>query len=35
MIPKLKSKLKKATNIIGFVSHVQGESEDEGAGGGL
>jgi hypothetical protein len=24
-IPKLKSKLKKATNIIGFVSHVQGE----------
>jgi DNA-binding NarL/FixJ family response regulator len=25
MIPKLKSKLKKATNIIGFVSHVQGE----------
>jgi CheY-like chemotaxis protein len=25
VIPKLKSKLKKATNIIGFVSHVQGE----------
>jgi CheY-like chemotaxis protein len=25
IIPKLKSKLKKATNIIGFVSHVQGE----------
>ncbi len=25
MIPKLKSKLKKATNIIGFVSHVQGD----------
>jgi CheY-like chemotaxis protein len=25
MIPKLKSKLKKGTNIIGFVSHVQGE----------
>lgn len=25
LIPKLKSKLKKATNIIGFVSHVQGE----------
>jgi CheY-like chemotaxis protein len=25
MIPKLKSKLKKETNIIGFVSHVQGE----------
>ena len=24
-IPKLKSKLKKATNIIGFVSHVQGD----------
>jgi CheY-like chemotaxis protein len=24
-IPKLKSKLKKGTNIIGFVSHVQGE----------
>ena len=24
-IPKLKSKLKRATNIIGFVSHVQGE----------
>ena len=25
IIPKLKTKLKKATNIIGFVSHVQGE----------
>ena len=25
VIPKLKSKLKKETNIIGFVSHVQGE----------
>src|SRR5271165_705176 len=25
VIPKLKSKLKKATNIIGFLSHVQGE----------
>jgi hypothetical protein len=25
VIPKLKAKLKKATNIIGFVSHVQGE----------
>lgn len=25
IIPKLKSKLKKETNIIGFVSHVQGE----------
>jgi DNA-binding NarL/FixJ family response regulator len=25
MIPKLKAKLKKATNIIGFVSHVQGD----------
>jgi CheY-like chemotaxis protein len=25
VIPKLKSKLKKDTNIIGFVSHVQGE----------
>jgi CheY-like chemotaxis protein len=25
MIPKLKAKLKKATNIIAFVSHVQGE----------
>ncbi len=25
LIPKLKSKLKKATNIIGFVSHVQGD----------
>ncbi len=25
IIPKLKAKLKKATNIIGFVSHVQGE----------
>ena len=25
MIPKLKAKLKKGTNIIGFVSHVQGE----------
>jgi CheY-like chemotaxis protein len=25
VIPKLKSKLKKATNIIGFVSHVQGD----------
>jgi len=25
IIPKLKSKLKKATNIIGFVSHVQGD----------
>jgi len=25
IIPKLKSKLKKDTNIIGFVSHVQGE----------
>ena len=25
LIPKLKIKLKKATNIIGFVSHVQGE----------
>jgi CheY-like chemotaxis protein len=25
MIPKLKNKLKKETNIIGFVSHVQGE----------
>ena len=25
LIPKLKSKLKKGTNIIGFVSHVQGE----------
>ncbi len=25
IIPKLKSKLKKATNIIGFLSHVQGE----------
>jgi DNA-binding NarL/FixJ family response regulator len=25
IIPKLKLKLKKATNIIGFVSHVQGE----------
>jgi hypothetical protein len=25
LIPKLKSKLKKATNIIGFVSHIQGE----------
>jgi len=25
MIPKLKSKLKKGTNIIGFVSHVQGD----------
>lgn len=25
MIPKLKSKLKKATNIIGFLSHVQGD----------
>jgi CheY-like chemotaxis protein len=25
MIPKLKSKLKKSTNIIGFVSHVQGD----------
>lgn len=25
IIPKLRSKLKKATNIIGFVSHVQGE----------
>lgn len=25
MIPKLKSKFKKATNIIGFVSHVQGD----------
>ena len=25
LIPKLKAKLKKATNIIGFVSHVQGE----------
>ena len=24
-IPKLKSKLKKGTNIIGFVSHVQGD----------
>ena len=24
-IPKLKTKLKKATNIIGFVSHVQGD----------
>lgn len=24
-IPKLKSKLKKATNIIGFLSHVQGD----------
>src|SRR5690242_9884486 len=25
LIPKLKSKLKKGTNIIGFVSHVQGD----------
>ena len=25
LIPKLKTKLKKATNIIGFVSHVQGD----------
>ena len=25
IIPKLKTKLKKATNIIGFLSHVQGE----------
>ncbi len=25
LIPKLKAKLKKGTNIIGFVSHVQGE----------
>ena len=25
LIPKLKAKLKKETNIIGFVSHVQGE----------
>ena len=25
LIPKLKAKLKKATNIIGFVSHVQGD----------
>ena len=25
MIPKLKAKLKKGTNIIGFVSHVQGD----------
>ena len=25
VIPKLKAKLKKATNIIGFLSHVQGE----------
>jgi CheY-like chemotaxis protein len=25
VIPKLKSKLKKDTNILGFVSHVQGE----------
>jgi len=25
LIPKLKSKLKKATSIIGFLSHVQGD----------
>jgi len=25
MIPKLKTKLKKGTNIIGFLSHIQGE----------
>jgi len=25
LIPKLKAKLKKSTNIIGFVSHVQGD----------
>ena len=35
VIPKLKSKLKKETNIIGFVSHVQGELKMKATGSRL
>src|SRR5271167_1901152 len=33
-IPKLKARLKKATNIIGFVSHVQGDLKQKAHGAG-